>query len=118
MAIAVWNERDPFLKERLFGLANEEGNHGEDVKEYYYYLDGLPSHALMRFLYKYPQVEYPYADLLHENRRRTRSDREYELIDALGDAFGSGRYFDVFVDYAKGSEEDILCRITAIQPRA
>jgi Glycosyl hydrolase family 63 C-terminal domain len=114
MAIAVWNERDPILKERLFGLANEEGNHGEDVKEYYYYLDGLPSHAMMRFLYKYPQVEYPYTDLLHENRRRTRSDREYELIDALGEAFGSGRYFDVFVDYAKGSEEDILCRITAI----
>ena len=113
MAIAVWNERDPFLKERLFGLANEEGNHGEDVKEYYYYLDGLPSHALMRFLYKYPQVEYPYADLLQENRRRTRSDREYELIDALGEALGSGRYFDVFVDYAKGSAEDILCRITA-----
>ncbi len=113
LAVALWNERDPFLKERLFGLTNEEGNHGEDVKEYYYYLDGLPSHAYMRMLYKYPQVEYPYERLVAESRRRGRDDREYELIDALGESFAAGRYFDVEVEYAKGSEEDILCRITA-----
>ncbi len=92
---------------------NEEGNHGEDVKEYYYYLDGVPSHAFMRMLYKYPQVEYPYARLVEETRRRTRRDQEFELIDALGEAFASGRYFDVVVDYAKADQEDILCRITA-----
>jgi hypothetical protein len=113
LAIALWNEHDPFLKERLFGLANEEGNHGEDVKEYYYYLDGLPSHAFMRMLYKYPQVEYPYDLLVAENRRRSRADREFELIDAVGEALGQGRYFDIVVEYAKGTEEDILCRITA-----
>ena len=110
---ALWNGRDPFLKERLYGLANEEGNHGEDVKEYYYYLDGVPSHAFMRMLYKYPQVAYPYERLVEESRRRTRRDPEFELIDALGEAFASGRYFDVFIDYAKGGQEDILCRITA-----
>ena len=109
----LWNEKDPYLKERLFGLANEEGNHGEDVKEYYYYLDGVPSHAFMRMLYKYPQVEYPYQLLYEENRLRGRADPEFELIDAIGDAFAAGRYFDIFVDYAKASEDDILCRITA-----
>jgi mannosylglycerate hydrolase MGH1-like protein/glycosyl hydrolase family 63 len=113
LAPAFWNGRDPFLKERLFGLANEEGNHGEDVKEYYYYLDGVPSHTFMRMLYKYPQVEYPYARLVEEGGRRTRRDREFELIEALGEAFSSGRYFDVVVDYAKADQEDILCRITA-----
>ncbi len=112
MSLALWNERDPFLKERLFGLANEEGNHGEDVKEYYYYLDGVPSHAFMRMLYKYPQVEYPYDLLYRENRRRSRAEPEFELIDALREAFSEGRYFDIFVDYAKAGEEDILCRIT------
>ncbi len=113
LALALWNGRDPFLKERLFGLANEEGNHGEDVKEYYFYLDGLPSHAYMKMLYKYPQVEYPYGRLLEENRRRSRSEPEFDLIDALGDAFAAGRYFDVVVEYAKADQEDILCRITA-----
>ena len=113
LALALWNGRDPFLKERLFGLANEEGNHGEDVKEYYYYLDGLPSHAYMRMLYKYPQVEYPYARLVEENRRRGRSEREYELVNALGEALAAGHYFDVVVEYAKASQEDILCRVTA-----
>jgi hypothetical protein len=113
LALAVWNGRDPFLKERLFGLANEEGNHGEDVKEYYYYLDGLPSHAYMKMLYKYPQVEYPYERLLTENRRRARTEREFELVDALGDALEAGRYFDIVVEYAKANQEDILCRITA-----
>ena len=113
LALALWNGRDPFLKERLFGLANEEGNHGEDVKEYYYYLDGVPSHAFMRMLYKYPQVEYPYQRLVDESRRRTRRDREFELIDAMGEALAAGRYFDVVVDYAKADQDDILCRITA-----
>jgi hypothetical protein len=113
LSLALWNEQDPYLKERLFGLANEEGNHGEDVKEYYYYLDGVPSHAFMRMLYKYPQVEYPYARLYEENRRRSRADPEFELIDALKDAFAAGRYFDVVVDYAKAGPEDLLCRITA-----
>jgi hypothetical protein len=113
LSIALWNGRDPFLKERLFGLANEEGNHGEDVKEYYYYLDGLPSHAYMRMLYKYPQVEYPYALLVEENRRRGRAQSEFELYDAVGDAFAAGRYFDVFVEYAKAGPDDILCRVTA-----
>jgi hypothetical protein len=113
LAVALWNEHDPFLKERLFGLANEEGNHGEDVKEYYYYLEGIPSHAFMRMLYKYPQVEYPYDRLVSANRSRSRAESEYELIDALGEALASGRYFDVVIDYAKASEEDILCRITA-----
>jgi hypothetical protein len=113
LAIALWNEQDPILKERLFGLANEEGNHGEDVKEYYYYLDGVPSHAYMRMLYKYPQVEYPYDLLVEENRHRGRPDREFELIDAVGTALASGRCFDVFVDYAKADQEDILCQITA-----
>ena len=113
LSLALWNGRDPFLKERLFGLTNEEGNHGEDVKEYYYYLDGVPSHAFMRMLYKYPQLEYPYDRLVEENRKRTRGDREFELVDAMGEALASGRYFDVYIDYAKGDQEDILCRITA-----
>ena len=113
LSVALWNEHDPFLKERLFGLANEEGNHGEDVKEYYFYLDGLPSHAYMRMLYKYPQVEYPYELLYQENRRRGRGDREFELIDALGEAWAAGDYFDVVVEYAKADEQDILCRISA-----
>ncbi len=113
VALALWNGRDPYLKERLYGLANEEGNHGEDVKEYYFYQDGVPSHAYMRMLYKYPQVEYPYDRLLSENRRRSRAEREFELIDALGEAFAAGRYFDVVVEYAKADPEDILCRVTA-----
>jgi hypothetical protein len=113
LAVAVWNGRDPFLKERLFGLANEEGNHGEDVKEYYYYLDGLPSHAYMKMLYKYPQVEYPYGRLLAENRRRGRTEGEFELVDALAEALESGRYFDVVAEYAKADQEDLLCRVTA-----
>jgi hypothetical protein len=113
MAIALWNERDPILKERLFGLANEEGNHGEDVKEYYHYLDGVPSHAFMQLLYKYPQVEYPYSLLIQENRGRSPALGEFELLDSIRCALETGRYFDVFVEYAKGGEDDILCRITA-----
>jgi hypothetical protein len=114
MALALWNERDPILKERFFGLAGPEGNHGEDVKEYYFYLDALPSHSYMKMLYKYPQVEYPYDLLVQESARRGRREPEFELVDAIGDALRSGRYFDVYVEYAKAGEEDILCRITAI----
>jgi hypothetical protein len=111
-ALALWNGRDPILKERLFGLTNSEGNHGEDVKEYYFYLDSTPTHSYMKCLYKYPQAAYPYADLLETNRRRTRDDMEYELIDT--GVFGEDRYFDVFVEYAKAGPEDILAKITAV----
>ena len=110
-AIALWNGRDPILKERLFGLTNSEGNHGEDVKEYYFYIDSTPTHSYMKYLYKYPQREYPYRDLLEANRRRSRRDFEYELLDT--GIFDDDRYFDVFVEYAKETAEDILVRITA-----
>ena len=114
LAIALWNERDPILKERLFGLTGAEGNHGEDVKEYYYYLDNTPTHSYMKMLYKYPQIAFPYARLLEENQRRGRDEPEFELVDALREAFEQGRYFDVFVEYAKASQEDILCRISVV----
>ncbi|MGE5128772.1 MAG: MGH1-like glycoside hydrolase domain-containing protein [Sphingomonadaceae bacterium] len=110
-ALALWNGKDPILKERLFGLTNSEGNHGEDVKEYYFYLDSTPTHSYMKFLYKYPQAAYPYADLVEKNRRRSRNEMEYELLDT--GVFREDRYFDVFVEYAKESPEDILIRITA-----
>ena len=110
-ALALWNGRDPILKERLFGLTNSEGNHGEDVKEYYFYLDNTPTHSYMKYLYKYPQAAYPYADLVETNRRRSRHEFEYELIDT--GVFGEDRYFDVFVEYAKGGPQDILVKITA-----
>ena len=109
-ALALWNERDPILKERLFGLTNSEGNHGEDVKEYYFYLDSTPTHSYMKYLYKYPQREYPYRDLIETNRRRSREEFEYELLDT--GVFDDDRYFDVFVEYAKADPEDILVRIT------
>jgi hypothetical protein len=111
-ALALWNGRDPILKERLFGLTNSEGNHGEDVKEYYFYLDSTPTHSYMKYLYKYPQEAFPYADLVDTNRRRGRHDMEYELLDT--GIFKDDRYFDVFVEYAKGHAEDILVRITAV----
>jgi hypothetical protein len=114
LAVGLWNERDPILKERLFGLTGSQGNHGEDVKEYYYYLDSTPTHSYMKMLYKYPQVEYPYARLVEENRSRGREAPEFELMDALREVFEEGRYFDVFVEYAKAGQEDILCRITAV----
>jgi hypothetical protein len=110
-ALALWNERDPFLKERLFGLTNHEGNHGEDVKEYYFYLDSTPTHSYMKFLYKYPQAQFPYAPLLEENRRRGKRDPEFELLDT--GVFNQDRYFDIFVKYAKATAEDILIRVTA-----
>jgi len=109
-AIALWNGRDPILKERLFGLTNSEGNHGEDVKEYYFYLDSTPTHSYMKYLYKYPQQEFPYRNLVETNRCRCREDFEYELLDT--GVFDSDRYFDVFVEYAKADPEDILIRIT------
>ena len=110
-ALALWNGKDPILKERLFGLTNSEGNHGEDVKEYYFYLDNTPTHSYMKYLYKYPQAAYPYADLVETNRRRSKNDMEYELLDT--GVFNDDRYFDVFVEYAKDGPEDILVRITA-----
>ena len=110
-AVAMWNGRDPILKERLFGLTNSEGNHGEDVKEYYFYLDSTPTHSYMNYLYKYPQQEFPYRDLVETNRKRTREDFEYELLDT--GVFDDDRYFDVFVEFAKASPEDVLIRITA-----
>src|SRR5262247_2165110 len=109
-ALAFWNGKDPIIKERMFGLNNREGNHGEDVKEYYFYLDNTPTHSYMKYLYKYPQGEYPYDQLLEENRRRSRLKMEYELVDT--GIFDQGRYFDAFVEYAKGSPEDVLIEIT------
>ena len=109
-ALALWNERDPILKERLYGLTNSEANHGEDVKEYYFYLDSTPTHSYMKYLYKYPQREFPYRDLIEKNRGRSRNDMEYELLDT--GVFDEDRYFDVFMEYAKASPEDMLIRIT------
>ncbi|SEM76557.1 Glycosyl hydrolase family 63 C-terminal domain-containing protein [Syntrophus gentianae] len=111
-ALALWNGRDAILKERLFGLTNSEANHGEDVKEYYFYLDSTPTHSYMKYLYKYPQAAYPYVDLVETNRRRSREEMEYELLDT--GVFNEDRYFDVFVEYAKAGPEDILVQITAI----
>ncbi|HEX5069959.1 MAG TPA: hypothetical protein VFV78_07050 [Vicinamibacterales bacterium] len=111
-SLALWNGRDPILKERLFGLTNSEGNHGEDVKEYYFYLDSTPTHSYMKYLYKYPQAEFPYADLVDTNRRRTREEFEYELLDT--GVFDEDRYFDVFVEYAKAGPDDMLVKITAV----
>jgi hypothetical protein len=109
-ALALWNGRDPILKERLFGLTNSEGNHGEDVKEYYFYVDSTPTHSYMKYLYKYPQREYPYGNLLKTNAGRTREEMEYELLDT--GVFDDDRYFDVFVEYAKADPKDYLVRIT------
>ncbi len=114
LAVALWNERDPILKERLFGLSGSEGNHGEDVKEIYYYLDSTPTHSYMKMLYRYPQVAFPYQQLVAANRARGRDVPEYELVDALHESMAEGRYFDIFIEYAKADQEDILCRITAI----
>ncbi|MGI5472994.1 hypothetical protein [Streptomyces sp. CA-132043] len=110
-AVTLWNGRDPILKERAFGLTNSEGNHGEDVKEYYFYLDSTPSHSYLRYLYKYPQGEFPYNDLVATNRARGRQEFEYELLDT--GIFDDDRYFDVTVEYAKAAPDDILIRITA-----
>src|SRR6266513_1841195 len=111
-ALALWNERDPILKERIFGLTCNEGNHGDDVKEYYFYLDSSPTHSYMKYLYKYPQAEFPYVKLVEENRRRGRRDVEYELINT--GVFDENRYFDIVVEYAKASPEDLLIRIHVV----
>src|SRR5882762_9814171 len=111
-AVALWNERDPILKERLFGLTGHEGNHGEDVKEYYFYLDSTPTHSYMKSLYKYPQAEFPYSKLVAENKRRSKADPEFELMDT--GVFRDDRYFDVFVEYAKADTEDILIKISVM----
>jgi hypothetical protein len=110
-ALALWNGKDAILKERLFGLTNSEANHGEDVKEYYFYLDSTPTHSYMKYLYKYPQSAFPYGNLVDTNRGRSRQEFEYELLDT--GVFDDHRYFDVFVEYAKGGPEDILVKITA-----
>ena len=109
-AVALWNGQDAILKERLFGLTGPQGNHGEDVKEYYFYLDATPTHSYLKYLYKYPQARFPYEQLIEENQRRTRQEPEYELLDT--GVFAEDRYFDVQVEYAKASLEDILIRIS------
>ncbi len=110
-ALALWNGNDPILKERFFGLTGPEGNHGEDVKDVYFYLDATPTHGYLKALYKYPQRQFPYAELVFENRRRNREQPEYELLDT--GAFAEDRYFDVLVEYAKAAADDILIRISA-----
>src|SRR5579884_512270 len=110
-ALGFWNGKDPILKTRLFGVTNEEGNHGEDVKEVYYYLDATPTNSYLKGLYRYPQARFPYEQLVEENRKRTRSDPEYELEDT--GVFNQSRYFDIFAEYAKHDFDDILIRITA-----
>ena len=109
-SFACWNGADPILKERLFGLTNSEGNHGEDVKEYYFYLDSTPTHSYMKYLYKYPQAAFPYVDLVTTNARRNREEPEYELIDT--GIFDEDRYFDIFVEYCKADPEDIYIRVS------
>src|SRR5271157_5139772 len=109
-ALALWNGKDSILKERLFGLTNSESNHGEDVKEYYFYLDSTPTHSYMQSLYKYPQAAFPYANLVDTNRGRSRNEFEYELLDT--GVFDQDRYFDVFVEYAKETPEDLLIQIS------
>src|SRR4051794_27778601 len=110
LALALWNGQDPIIKERLFGLTNGEGNHSEDVKELYYYLDATPTHSYLKFLYKYPQTAFPYAQLVDQNRRRGKQDAEFELIDT--GVFESDRYFDVLAEYAKASPEDVLMLVS------
>src|SRR3954465_8506903 len=110
LSIGLWNGKDPILKERLFGLTNSQGNHGEDVKEIYYYLDATPTHSYLKMLYKYPQREFPYARLVEENRRRGKDQPEFELLDT--GIFDDDRYFDVFIEYAKAGPDDILMLVT------
>src|SRR5450432_2419342 len=111
-SIALWNGKDPILKERLFGLSNPEGNHGEDVKELYYYLDNIPTHYYMKYLYKYPQEAYPYDDLINKNKSLTKNDPEYEILDT--GIFNDNKYFDVYVEYAKNNSDEISIKIEII----
>ena len=110
-ALAFWNGQDPIVKEKMFGLTSSQGNHGEDVKEYYFYLDNTPTHSYMKYLYKYPQAAYPYQQLVEENQRRGLEDLEFELLDT--GVFDQDRYFDIFIEYAKSTAEDISIKITA-----
>ena len=121
ISLALWNGKDTILKERMFGLSNRQGNHGEDVKELYYYLDATPTYSYARMLYKYPQAEFPYAHLVEENARRTRQQPEFEIIDT--GIFDADRYFDVDIEYAKSATDDILMQVTMtiavpIRPRS
>ena len=116
LALAFWNEQDPILKERLFGLTNGEGNHGEDVKEYYFFLDNLPTHSYQRWLYKYPHAAYPYDDLVATNAARSRHEPEYELVDT--GVFDGDRYFDIEVEYAKAGPDDLAVPDHRAQPRS
>ena len=109
-ALSLWNGKDAILKERIFGLTGSEGNHGEDVKDYYFYLDSTPTHSYMKYLYKYPQAEFPYSSLIEENRKRSKLEGEFELLDT--GIFDDDKYFDVFVEYAKADADDILIKIT------
>ena len=111
-APAFWNGKDPILKERAFGLSNPQGNHGEDIKDYFYHIDNNPTHSFMRGLYKYPQAEFPYGKLIEENARRSRLETEYELVDT--GVFDGSRYFDIFVEYAKSSPDDLAIRLRII----
>ena len=111
-AIALWNGNDGILKERLFGLSGPRGNHGEDVKELYYYLDNTPTHSYMKHLYKYPHGEFPYLPLVDENKKRGKDEQEFEILDT--GAFDNDKYFDVYTEYAKGNEEDILIKISVV----
>jgi hypothetical protein len=111
-SVALWNGKDPILKERLFGLSNPEGNHGEDVKELYYYLDNIPTHYYMKYLYKYPQNEYPYLDLINKNKDRDKQLPEYEILDT--GIFSDNKYFDIYVEYAKENSEDIFIKIEIV----
>ena len=111
-SVALWNGKDPILKERLFGLTNSEGNHGEDVKELYYYLDNTPTHYYMKYLYKYPQAAYPYNDLINKNVQLNKYDPEYEILDT--GIFNDNKYFDVFIEYAKTNSEDIFIKIEVV----
>jgi hypothetical protein len=115
LALALWNGKDPILKERLFGLTNSEGNHGEDVKEYYFYLDSTPTHSYMKYLYKYPQAAYPYDDLVRNSGRRTRDEAEYELLDT--GVFNDDRYFDGFVEYASLADTLVQERLVVVDRR-
>src|SRR6266700_6064125 len=112
LALALWNGTDPILKERLFGLSNPEGIHGEDVKELYYYLDNIPTHYYMKYLYKYPQEAYPYDDLINKNKNLDKNDPEYEILDT--GIFSDDKYFDVYVEYAKNNSEDIFIKIEIV----
>src|SRR6201998_175484 len=111
-SIALWNGKDPILKERLYGLTNGEGNHGEDVKELYYYLDNIPTHYYMKYLYKYPHAAYPYEDLINQNKQRSKLDPEYEILDT--GIFNDNKYFDVYVEYAKHYSDDIFIKIEIV----